>query len=481
MFRFAIFFSFVLLFPAGSVYSGEIDDHFCGSTARFHKLILMDAGSSGVRVAAYCFEKAEGALVFDLKYQTPLLETNLKLASNQPLPDKFSDFLVKYRPEILHGEKISKDFFLGATAGLRSVDGNTAKNILITKSSEIAHLGYVTKYNSNVRLLSGLEEGSYTWFGINYIMQVDQKHGTIADGIKSIALKPRNQFGIIEMGGGSVQVAFSIPHNLKHRGLKRDSDPNQPRLEEANVKTFRLLDKYDLEVFSNSQPRKGLNFVYNDLLNKYLATPSANPCLVRGTPVKENGETSFAYGGYDACVEAINNTVFKPVHASFNDEPDTNVKGQAIFDHVYKDLLPDKFFLTGYFFDRTTAIGLPEVFTPELLEDAARYVCNMNYSTLELNHFGRVIFSMHPKLRGSHYPLARDIFSREKLSQGGVPRTGDIEKYCTHLTYMSLLLKKIGLSPDHMLYTQKSLFYRGEGYGVSWPLGYAILSTNDWE
>ena len=126
-------------------------------------------------------------------------------------------------------------------------------------------------------------------------------------------------------------------------------------------------------------------------------------------------------------------------------------------------------------------MGFPESFTPEFMEDAARHVCNMSYSTLVLRHLSRVIFAMFPRLRFTNFLKARDMFLKEKLTQGGVPRTGDIVKYCTHLTHMSLLLKKIGLAPDHKLYTQKSLFYRGQGYGVSWPLGYAIISTNSWE
>lgn len=486
MFPFGVFLSFILVFFTSTVYSRGVNEDICtsiASNATSHKLTLMDAGSSGVRAMAYCFEKVEGSSIFDLKFQTPLVEAHQKLESNQPLSKEFTDFLVRHRPEVLPDQKNRQDFFLGATAGLRFLNGELARNILMEKSREISNLGYITEYNKNVRLLSGLEEGSYTWFGINYIMQVDPRHGTISDRVKSMVLKHHNQFGIIEMGGGSVQVAFRIPHDLKHHGLKRDSDSSSSRLEEANVKTFRLLDEYDLEVFANSQPYKGLNFAYNNLANKYLTNPAANPCLVKGTPVKENGGLFSAHGNYDDCVEAIKNTIFKPVHASFDGEIDDGAEGegQAIFDQVYKDLLPDKFFLTGYFFDRTTAMGLPEVFTPAFIEDAARYVCNMSYSALVLSYLGKAIFLMFPRLKFQDSVKIIDIFSKEKLLQGGVPRTGDLKKYCTHLTHMSLLLKKIGLTPDHKLYTQKSLFYRGEGYGVSWPLGYAILSINGWE
>lgn len=487
MLSFSVFFSLILALFTSTVHSRESNKDICApviSNAASHKLILMDAGSSGVRIMAYCFEQAKGSSIFDLKLQTPLLESHQKLKPGQPLPDEFIDFLTRHRPEVLSNEETGRNFFLGATAGLRSVDHELARNILMEKSEEIADLGYAAEYSKNVRLLSGLEEGSYTWFGVNYIMQADPIQRPESDRvnrIKVLANEQRDQFGIIEMGGGSVQVAFRIPQELKHHGLKRDTDPDLARVEEANVKTFKLLNGYDIEVFASSQPYKGLNFAFKDLANKYLANPAANPCLVRGTPVIVNGVTYLAHGNYDHCVGAINSTIFKPLHASFDDEPDTDTGRQAIFDQAYKDLLPDKFFLTGYFFDRTTAMGLPEILTPGLLEDAARYVCNMSYSALTLNHLHKIIFAMFPEPGFTSHPIKPSIFLKEELTQGGTPRTGEIEKYCAHLTYMSLLLKKIGLAPDHKLYTQKALFYRGQGYGVSWPVGYALLFTNNWE
>ena len=477
MYRFGIFFSFVLFLLSGTANSQEVDDDVCNTLATnalSHKLVLMDAGSSGVRAMAYCFEKTAGSPVFDLKYQTPLIEGQ-KLESHQPLPDEFTHFLTRYRPAT-HSQNIARDFFLGATAGLRSVDGQLARNILAEKAGELTGLNYTVEYNNNIRLLSGLEEGSYTWFGVNFIMQAAQQEQTIAERIKKMVTQHRHQFGIIEIGGGSVQIAFRIPKSLEHKGLRRDTDQYSARPEEANVKTFRLLDQYELEVFANSQLRKGLKYAYDDLEEKYSSNPAANPCLVKGTPVRENGAIRISFGNYDDCMEAINNTIFKPVCPSF----DSECRGEAIFDKAYKDLLPDKFFLTGYFFDRTTAMGLPEVLTPAYLEGAARHVCNMDYQTLVINHLGHRIYS---RFLWYGLPVAKtnDIFLKYKLLQGGIPRTGEVEKYCTHLTHMSLILKKIGLSPDHKLYTQKSLFYRHQGYGVSWPLGYAILTTNGWE
>ena len=481
MLRFCVCLSFVFSLLLNTANSQELlEDTRSSSTIDGipHKIIIMDAGSSGVRTMAYSFEKAADEQVFDLELQTPLVESNNKLEPDSKLPPEFASFLEQHRPVSFQSNP-ARHFFLGATAGLRSLDSDTAKKALLNSADKLSKLGYVARYNNNVRLLSGLEEGSYTWFGVNFIMQPAPVESSVSARIKRMTNWQHPQYGIIELGGGSVQVAFRIPEHLKHGGLRRDTSPDLIRTEEANVKTFCLLDEYKLEVFANSQPRKGLNSAYRNLKNKYSANPAANPCLVRNTPIiDESKNTSLAYGNYDDCMEAINNTLFSPLQPSF-DGMDTGSK-KAIFDQVYKNVLPKKFFLTGYFFDRTVAMGLPEVLTPKYLEQAAEHVCNMDYGSLLLANAVETIFA---GFNGIPPTNRRDalLFLREKISLGGVPRETDIREYCAHLTYMSLLLKKIGLSPDHNLYTQKSLLYRGKGFGVSWPLGYAILATNGWK
>ena len=482
MFRFGVFFCFVFSLMLNTAYSQETHEDVCTSSTTHgsaHKVIIMDAGSSGVRTMAYCFEKAEGDQVFDLKFQTPLIESNSKLEPDSKLTPKFASFLELHRPPSFYPNP-ARHFFLGATAGLRSLNNGDAKKILLNGVRELSKVDYVAQYNNNVRLLSGLEEGAYTWFGVNFIMQATGvESSNLTYRMKRMVSWQQSQFGIIELGGGSVQIAFRVPRYLKHDGLKRDTSPDLSRTEEANVKTFKLLDQYELEVYANSLPRKGLNFAYRDLESKYSSNPAANPCLVKDTLIlDENGAKIYAYGSYDACVEAINNSLFHPLQASFNGD---NVSDKDdIIDRVYRNFLPKRFFLTGYFFDQTAAMGLPELLTPAYLEEAARYVCNQDYGTLL---FADLVNSIYVGFRGTP-PVRRAealLFLKEKISQGGVPRKTGVREYCTHMTYISQLLKKIGLSPDHHIYTEKSLFYRNNGYGVSWPLGYAILATNGWE
>lgn len=481
MSRFGVCFIFMAGLCLNTANSHEPDKYSCDPStvhSASRKMVVMDAGSSGVRIEAYCFEKTEDNEVIDLKFQTPLIESNNKLMPDSQLPPEFTRFLEQHQP-VLHHLSPSRYFFFGATAGLRSLNNSDARKILLNSAHEIRNTGYVAEYNKNVRLLSGLEEGSYTWFGINFILQHTSPETSLVQRIKKMAKSHKSQFGIIELGGGSVQIAFRIPGYLKHFGLKRDTSPNLVRDQEANVKTFRLLDQYNLEVYANSLPRKGLNFAYHDLESEYSSNPAANPCLVKGTPLVDENHTAFhAYGNYDDCAEAINSTLFHPLQASFF--KDNSANRNETIDPAYMKFLPDKFFLTGYFYDRTVSMGLPESLTPAYLEQAARHVCNMDYNTL---FFADMVKSVFAGFHGtpSTSRLEKILLLKKKISYGGIPRKTNIRDYCTHLTYISQLLKKVGLSFDHRLYTQKSLLYRNKAYGVSWPLGYAILSANGWK
>ena len=442
-----------------------------GLLPHYKKILILDAGSSGARIMEYRLVKktTEPTPIFDLSNQSIMVEEE-RLKPDVSLSPNISSFISTHAFNAYQQNQFIH-FFLGATAGLRSMNSATARRILLQKAGEITSLGVPAAFNENARLLKGLEEGSYTWFGVNFILRSDLSETSLSERLEVMSKGHTSQYGIIEMGGGSVQVGFSIPYTFQHRELRRE-DPNRPAPEFPNVKRFNLPDGLKLDVYSKSHPQSGLNFAFNRFIENYLEYPASNPCLNQGYPVRDEvtNDLSFAYGNYHRCRDALNNTMFPHPQATFN--------GSGIVDKKYQDKLPKKFFLTGYFYDRTTAKGLPEKFTLGLLEKAARHVCNMDYQTLYCRDLGHKIFSSF--LGEPSYCKVPPAFSTANVWKGGVPRTGELEKYCTHLTYISLFLEKIGIASDQELYTQKYLPYRGGSFGVSWPLGYAILSANDW-
>eukprot|EP01060_Flectonema_neradi_P009857 TRINITY_DN17019_c0_g1_i1.p1 TRINITY_DN17019_c0_g1~~TRINITY_DN17019_c0_g1_i1.p1 ORF type:complete len:334 (+),score=45.19 TRINITY_DN17019_c0_g1_i1:22-1023(+) len=79
---------------------------------------------------------------------------------------------------------------IGATAGLRKLGEATANDILSQGVHILKNSGFD---KATAHVLTGQQEGRYAWITVNTLM------GTI---------KSSNQYGIIDVGGGSFQIAF---------------------------------------------------------------------------------------------------------------------------------------------------------------------------------------------------------------------------------------------------------------------------------
>ena len=432
------------------------------------RVLVIDAGSSGTRVIEYTLTNTgtPEQPLYDLDRQSRMLESH-RLTQGEPFQPEIHRFISNVFAS--NDSSLSPiAFFLGATAGLRSTDRNTARLILSEKVEEITESGGTAQYNDNVLLLSGLDEGSFTWFGLNFISRASRNEASLMDRIRRMVTRSPEQIGIIEMGGGSVQLAFMIPQGFKATELERDDGVNPAA---AHVRQFSFPGDVTLDIYSDSHPGKGLNFAYQEIITLFLDHPETNPCLNRGYSFRDEitGELYSTYGNYQRCRSVIDSALFSGFQPSF--------QHSLTPDSEYLEILPRQFFLTGYFYDLAYATGLPSKFTPQHLEDFACFVCNRHFSALNItspeNGWVHSYF-IHNNTSLVHNSI--DDFQQ----QGGKLRKFATSQYCTLLTYTALLLNRIGLPPDLEVYTQKGQTYRNQSYGISWPLGYAILSVNNW-
>ena len=424
--------------------------------------MVLDAGSSGSRAVTYCLERDPYSLIYDLTNQSTLIE-DPPLAINVPFSSEVQKFIQLHAlVKPLHQE-FKPHIFLGGTAGMRALQGTQSRKILLQKARELEMLGVHAKYNKNVKLLSGLYEGSYTWFGINYILRATDNEHSLNDRISKMTEDHSNQYGIVEMGGGSVQVAFSLPVGLHHEGLNYEPSDTQPSEAIPNVKTFHLGSGYVVNVFSESYPGMGLNYAYERIEKHFLDHPEENRCRSSGSPMAHES-IPFSQGSFDRCKKDLASVMFSSPKATFN--------GHNINDPLYNQHFPKQFFLTGYFYDLTVAMGLPSKFTISQLEKTANHICTISYSGLNLMQNKNSIYTLFPATKRP--PM-------DNFLKSGKPRPRDLPKYCTQLTYMTLFLQKIGITDEHKLTSTKALSYRSKMFGTSWPLGHVILSINGWD
>ncbi|XP_074661170.1 ectonucleoside triphosphate diphosphohydrolase 5-like [Tubulanus polymorphus] len=187
-------------------------------------VIMFDAGSTGSRIHAYEFVKDNVNNKIDLKDE---LFEHVKPGLSSYADDakagaeSLRTLVEKAKKYIPQDQWASTPQALKATAGLRLLEKHKADNILNEVRDFMRRQPFQSVENV-VEIMGGTDEGVYSWFTINFLK------GHLAN-IATTA-------GVIDLGGGSVQVTFipregsdtkkTAPKSHLHRVpvMKRDVD-----------------------------------------------------------------------------------------------------------------------------------------------------------------------------------------------------------------------------------------------------------------
>ncbi|KAH3707971.1 hypothetical protein DPMN_067409, partial [Dreissena polymorpha] len=215
----------------------ELDLQYFNHGARVHYGIVLDCGSSGTRVYVYVWPPHSGDPQDLLNIQ------QLKDHSNQPVakkvtpgldtfadrPENASDYLepllqfaASHIPKEQHKETL---LYILATAGMRLLPEVSQQAILQDLQRDIPKKFDFVIAENNFEVISGKLEGVYAWIAANYALQ-KFNHGDadkydhplvavdIADENGEITQHVRRRtVGMLDMGGGSMQIAYEITAN----------------------------------------------------------------------------------------------------------------------------------------------------------------------------------------------------------------------------------------------------------------------------
>lgn len=168
--------------------------------------IVFDSGSSGSRMYIYQWTAGYSAAKGDPLRIVQNLSCNTndgglnQIKNRQDLEKKFSTCISKAK-DIIPVKRQSRAYiFLAATAGMRLLDSQnkTASDQIFNYVRDyFSSLGFLYKNSSQVRLLSGSEEGINAFISANYF-----------ENNFAIMKHRKKTKGILDLGGASTQISY---------------------------------------------------------------------------------------------------------------------------------------------------------------------------------------------------------------------------------------------------------------------------------
>ncbi|XP_054167459.1 ectonucleoside triphosphate diphosphohydrolase 4-like [Oppia nitens] len=270
--------------------SHHFDDTLDDLKHELQYAVMVDAGSSGSRVHIYVWPPHSGdtrQLLQIRMLHNPLgkdvyTAINPGLSSCASKPSSASEYispLLTFAANNIPKEKHkTTPLFILATAGMRLLPEETQKAILNDLITDIPK-NYSFLFPANhAQVITGKEEGIYSWIAINYLM--GRFDHTIETGpisqidINKNHLKRAQTIGMLEMGGASVQIAFEITSDSQYESLQ-----SKHSKEEINdlMSEFNLgCDEHDFEhnyrLYVTTYLGLGANVVRNTYINALISS-----------------------------------------------------------------------------------------------------------------------------------------------------------------------------------------------------------------
>ncbi|XP_010921280.1 probable apyrase 1 [Elaeis guineensis] len=393
--------------------------------------VIFDAGSSGSRVHVYCFDENLDLLHIGVEIEL-FIQKKPGLSAFAKDPQEAANSLI---PLLAKAESVvpaelreKTPIRVGATAGLRALGAETSEKILQAVRDLLNSKSSLKFQPDWVSVLDGTQEGAFQWVTINYLLgKLGKTHS--------------DTVGVVDLGGGSVQMAYAISEEDAAKA------PKVADGEDTYVKQLFLKGtKYYLYV--HSYLHYGLLAARAEILK---AGGDYSTCILNGY----NGKYKYGDDVYKASAAPSGASLSKcrsdAVKALKVDEPVcTHMK--CTFGGIWNGGGGDgqkNLFVASFFFDRAAEAGFidPKVpvakVRPSDFEKAAKRACKLNVDDAKVT-YSRVSVENLPFL-------------------------------CMDLVYQyTLLVDGFALDPHQEITLVKQVQYGDAFVEAAWPLGSAI-------
>ncbi|PKI77313.1 apyrase 2-like [Punica granatum] len=393
--------------------------------------VVFDAGSSGSRVHVYCFDQYMDLIPIGKELELFVqLKPGLSAYANNPqeAANSLQSLLDKAESVVPRDLRSRTPVRVGATAGLRALGVEASDRILEAVRELLKGRSRLKSEPEGVTVLDGTQEGAYQWVTINFLLG-------------NLGKKYSNTVGVVDLGGGSVQMAYAI---------SEEDAAKAPRLsdgEDTYVKDMYLKGR-NYHLYVHSYLRYGLLAARAEILK---ASGSVNPCILVGY------EGSYKYGGVNYPVSAspsgssMNGCRRVALKAlKVNETTCTHMK--CTFGGIWNGGGGDgqkNLFVASFFFDRAAEAGFVNpnqpvaTVRPAEFEEAAKRACQTKLEDAK---------SVYPHVEEDNRPYL-----------------------CMDLVYQyTLLVDGFGIDPWQKITLVKKVKYRNAFVEAAWPLGSAI-------
>lgn len=197
--------------------------------------VIVDAGSSGSRVQVFSWKDSVSLrneisslnstalnsvpeVIQDTKYNkkiSPGLSSFAGKAENLWI-DHLLPLIVHAETGVPEADRPYTPIFLLATAGMRLLPEEDQKEILSTSCELLRERSnfYLPDCDSHVTIIDGETEALYGWLALNYLLKTFNSYTGLPKSISPIleneeTIEHQKSFGFMDMGGASMQIAFS--------------------------------------------------------------------------------------------------------------------------------------------------------------------------------------------------------------------------------------------------------------------------------
>lgn len=417
-------------YPSDSMES--LNRKFSPNLGSMKYAVIFDAGSSGSRVHVFCFD--ENLDLVPIGNELELFvqkKPGLSSFASDPMAaaDSLLPLLKDAENVVPRNLRSNTPVRVGATAGLRQLEGDASDRILQAVRDFLKSKSSFKAQADAVIVLDGNQEGAYQWVTINYLLG-------------KLGKKYSDTVGVVDLGGGSVQMAYAISESDAQKAPKL-SDGEDTYVQEMYLKGT----KYFLYV--HSYLHYGLLAARAEILK--VSGESGSPCILGG----HHG--TYKYGGavYPASSTSQGSSMSTCREVALkalkiNEPACTHMK--CTFGGVWNGGGGDgqkNMFVASFFFDRAAEAG---IINPSLAV---------------------------AKVRPADYESAANRACATGLegAKSEFPRveTDNLPYLCMDLVYQyTLLVDGFGLEPQQEITLVKKVEYKNSFVEAAWPLGSAI-------